>query len=58
MLRWAARVKRVLVPEMNLGQIAGEVRKYCPCDVIPLGQTNGEVIAPEAIMGALRRTAP
>lgn len=51
-------VKRVLVPEMNLGQVAGEVRKYCRCDVIPLGQTNGEVIAPETIMGALRRIAP
>ena len=52
------RVKRVLVPEMNLGQIAGEVRKYCSCDVIPLGQTNGEVIAPEAIVGALSRIDP
>jgi len=34
------------------------VRKYCSCDVIPLGQTNGEVIAPEAIVGALSRIDP
>ncbi|HAR95297.1 MAG TPA: 2-oxoacid:acceptor oxidoreductase subunit alpha [Deltaproteobacteria bacterium] len=49
------RVKKILIPEMNLGQVAGEARKYCPCDVIPLGQTNGEVIAPERIVAALRR---
>ena len=53
-----ARAKRILVPEMNLGQVAGEVRKYCACDVIPLGQTNGEVIPPEAIVGALRGITP
>ena len=51
-------VRRVLVPEMNLGQVAGEARKYCSCDVIALSQTNGEVIAPEAIADALRRIAP
>lgn len=48
-------VRKVFVPEMNLGQVAGEVRKYCSCDVIPLGQTNGEVIRPEKIEEALRR---
>ncbi len=48
-------VRRVFVPEMNLGQVAGEVRKCCPCDVVSLGQTNGEVIRPERIEEALRR---
>jgi 2-oxoglutarate ferredoxin oxidoreductase subunit alpha len=48
------RVKKVLVPEMNLGQVAGEVKKYCFCEVIPLGQTNGEVIQPETIIGGLK----
>ena len=48
--RWERRLKKVIVPEMNLGQVAGEVRKYCSCDVIPLGQTNGEIIRPETIM--------
>ena len=48
------RVKKVLVPEMNLGQVAGEAKKYCSCDVIPLGQTNGEVIRPKTIVEALK----
>jgi 2-oxoglutarate/2-oxoacid ferredoxin oxidoreductase subunit alpha len=49
------KVKRILVPEMNRGQVFGEVQKYCRCDVIPLAQTNGEVIHPEAIMDLLKR---
>ena len=50
-----APIKRVLVPEMNRGQVAGEIRKYSPCEVIQLNQTNGEVIPPEAIIEHLRR---
>jgi 2-oxoglutarate ferredoxin oxidoreductase subunit alpha len=53
--RLGRRVKKVLVPEMNLGQVAGEVKKYCRCDVLPLNQTNGEVIRPETIVAALRK---
>jgi 2-oxoglutarate ferredoxin oxidoreductase subunit alpha len=49
------RVKRVVVPEMNRGQVAGEVKKFCSSDVIPLGQTNGEIIRPEKILESLRR---
>lgn len=48
------RVKKVIVPEMNQGQVAGEVKKYCSCEVIPLGQTNGEVIRPEKIIEVLK----
>ena len=49
------KVKKMLVPEMNLGQVAGEVKKYCSCDVIPLGQTDGEVIRPETIIEMLKK---
>ncbi len=49
------KVKKVIVPEMNLGQVAGEVKKYCSCEVIPVGQTNGEVIRPETISEVLRK---
>jgi 2-oxoglutarate/2-oxoacid ferredoxin oxidoreductase subunit alpha len=49
------KVKKLFIPEMNRGQVAGEARKYCCCDVIPLGQTDGEVIQPESIIDALRR---
>ena len=48
-------VNRVIVPEMNRGQVAGEVKKACSCDVVSLGQTDGEIIRPEKIYGVLRR---
>ena len=48
-------VRRILIPEMNRGQVAGEVRKACSCDVISIGQTDGEVIQPEKIAEALKR---
>ena len=50
-------VKRLIVPEMNRGQVAGEVRKACLCDVISVGQTNGEIIRPETILQVLRRVS-
>lgn len=48
------KLKKVIVPEMNQGQVAGEIMKYCSCEVIPFGQTNGEVIRPEKIIEALK----
>jgi 2-oxoglutarate ferredoxin oxidoreductase subunit alpha len=50
-----ARAKVLFVPEMNRGQVAGEVRKYVSCEVVSFTQTNGEVIYPDAIIGQLRR---
>ncbi len=50
-----SRVKRIFVPEMNKGQVAGEIMKYAPCDVISYGQTNGEIIRPSTIIEQLRR---
>ena len=50
-----AGIKKVFVPEMNMGQIAGEIMKYAPCDVISFTQTNGEVIHPYGIMEQLGR---
>jgi len=50
-----ARVKRIFVPEMNKGQIAGEIMKYASCDVISYGQTNGEIIYPSTIIEQLGR---
>jgi 2-oxoglutarate ferredoxin oxidoreductase subunit alpha len=46
--------KKILVPEMNRGQIIEEVMKYTDCDVIPYNQTNGEVIHPNTIIEELR----
>ncbi len=50
------KVRKVFVPEMNRGQVAGEVRKYASCEVLSFGQTNGEVIQPETMEEAMRRT--
>jgi 2-oxoglutarate ferredoxin oxidoreductase subunit alpha len=49
-----SRVDKIFVPEMNMGQVAGEVRKYATCEVIPYGQVNGEIIHPYTIMEQLR----
>jgi 2-oxoglutarate ferredoxin oxidoreductase subunit alpha len=51
------KAKKVMVPEMNQGQVVGEIRKLCQSDVIPLNQTDGEVIRPETIMDCLRKIA-
>jgi 2-oxoglutarate/2-oxoacid ferredoxin oxidoreductase subunit alpha len=48
-------VKKILIPEMNLGQVAGEVQKVCRCEVHSLSQTNGEIIRPESIIQELGR---
>jgi 2-oxoglutarate ferredoxin oxidoreductase subunit alpha len=49
-----AKAKKVFIPEMNQGQVAGEVKKYCSCDVISFGQTSGEIIRPETILSLLK----
>jgi len=55
-IRWAAeKTKKFFVPEMNRGQVAGEIRKYASCEVVQYHQTNGEVIRPENLIEALRR---
>jgi 2-oxoglutarate/2-oxoacid ferredoxin oxidoreductase subunit alpha len=48
-------LRSITVPEMNRGQIADELRKYCSCDVVSFSQTNGEVIRPEALIEMLKR---
>ena len=47
--------RRVFVPEMNRGQIAGEITKFTSTPVIPLPKTNGEVIEPTEIVEGIRR---
>lgn len=46
--------KKIFVPEMNLGQIAGEIRKYASCDVISYQQSNGKIIHPQSIIDEIR----
>ena len=49
------KVKKIFIPEMNRGQISGEVMKYANCEVIPYSQTDGEIIHPYNIFKKLRR---
>jgi len=49
------KAKKIFVPEMNRGQLIGEVMKYAPCEVIPYNQTNGEIIHPHQILHEVRR---
>ncbi len=51
------RIKTWFVPEMNLGQVAGEARKYLSGDVLSYCQTDGEIIHPQSILEFVRRTA-
>lgn len=44
------RVKRIVVPEMNRGQIAGLLRQHTPTEVVSLSQTNGAAIEVETIV--------
>ncbi|MBI5522934.1 MAG: 2-oxoacid:acceptor oxidoreductase subunit alpha [Desulfarculus sp.] len=54
-----ARGARLLVPEMNLGQVAGLARQVVgPGLVRPLSQVDGRHITPATILGALLEMAP
>jgi len=46
--------KKLFVPEMNRGQVRGEIMKYVACEVIPYNQTNGDIIHPHEIMKQVR----
>ena len=46
------QAKTVIVPELNLGQLAGEVRKYNDygCKVLQANRTDGILITPQQIV--------
>jgi len=52
------KCQAVYVPEMNRGQVAGEILKYTTRPVIPIPKTNGEVFEPAEIVEAIRRNMP
>ena len=53
--RVLSRVKTVVVPEMNLGQLAGEIRKLNDygCKIIQANRTDGVLITPRQILDRL-----
>jgi 2-oxoglutarate ferredoxin oxidoreductase subunit alpha len=48
------KAKKIFVPEMNRGQIAGEIMKYAESDVVSYCQTDGEIIHPHTIVQEVR----
>jgi pyruvate/2-oxoacid:ferredoxin oxidoreductase alpha subunit len=53
--RAAANTQRVIVPEMNLGQIALEVERIVGRGkVIRVGRADGHIVTPDEILDAMR----
>ena len=56
--RLAEGAKRIIVPEMNLGQISGEVERIAGRRVVKVNKIGGgELITPEEILEAVRRAS-
>jgi 2-oxoglutarate ferredoxin oxidoreductase subunit alpha len=53
------RVQAILVPEMNLGQMAHEVEwaSRCGCRTVPLGRVDGQQIRPSQILELIEKEA-
>lgn len=51
----AETVEKIIVPEMNLGQLVLEVERIAAgrCRVVPVGSTDGEMVTPQQILAAL-----
>jgi 2-oxoglutarate ferredoxin oxidoreductase subunit alpha len=51
----AGRVDRIIVPEMNMGQLIGEVERAAKgrCEVVGYSRVDGEPIAPAEIVAKI-----
>jgi len=57
-IREACRdLRRLLVPEMNLGQLAREVERFVDCEVVPLSKIGGVVHSSQEIHAAIVEAA-
>ena len=54
--RWSASARRVIVAEMNRGQVLREVQRVVP-EASGYQRTDGEVIQPEELVAALEEAA-
>ncbi|MDI3534582.1 MAG: 2-oxoglutarate/2-oxoacid ferredoxin oxidoreductase subunit alpha [Thermosediminibacterales bacterium] len=52
----AQKVSKIIVPEMNLGQLLGEVERYAKSDaeVIGLNRVDGELITPQEVVDKIK----
>jgi 2-oxoglutarate ferredoxin oxidoreductase subunit alpha len=55
----SAHAKTIIVPEMNMGQLALEVERLAGCNstVVKVGKVNGELFRPEEIFAAIMDAA-
>ena len=51
--RSCSNLKRLLVPEMNLGQLVREVERHVDCEVVPLSKIGGVVHTSSEILSAI-----
>ncbi len=51
------RVKMFVVPEMNYGQVYGEVLKSCPKRAVRVTRVDGELVTPAQIMEKIEGAA-
>jgi len=53
----ARQVDVIIVPEMNMGQLVGEVERYArgEAQVVPLNRYDGEMITPDQISELIGR---
>jgi 2-oxoglutarate ferredoxin oxidoreductase subunit alpha len=53
--RLAGHVKRIVVPEMNTGQMVDMVRAVAcgKCEVVPINRYDGQLITPEEILAGI-----
>ncbi len=51
----ADRVQKIIVPEMNMGQLVREVQRHAcgKAEVISLPKTNGQLLTPDEILGKI-----
>ncbi|HFD05007.1 MAG TPA: 2-oxoacid:acceptor oxidoreductase subunit alpha, partial [Firmicutes bacterium] len=52
---FANGLKKIVVPELNFGQIVGEVRKYLGDDIeiVPINKYTGRLITPDEIINKI-----
>ena len=53
--RLGRRVRTIVQPEMNLGQMVDVVTAHVRCGVLPFNQMDGTVIYPAVLVDAMRR---
>ena len=50
-----SKVKKIFVPEMNLGQLSREIERFVNCDVIPVSKIGGVPHTINEIKAAIKK---